>query len=71
MDVLNGAKVSIGNHHPIMFIEIIKSDRATIEEFLSLNGYKLFILNMNLLAIHQNDPVLNSIKIENNVLSIT
>jgi len=71
MDVLNGAKVSIGNHHPILFIEIIKANRSMIEEFLISNGYTLFLLNMNLLAIHQNDPVLNTIKIENNVLSVS
>jgi FkbM family methyltransferase len=71
MDVLIGAKVSIGNHRPIMFIEIIKSNRSMIEEFLISNGYKLFLMNMNLLAIHQSDPVLNSIRMENNVLSVT
>jgi FkbM family methyltransferase len=71
IDVLTGAKVTVGNYHPIMFIEIIKSNRSMIEEFLISNGYTLFLLNMNLLAIHQHDPVLNSIKIENNVLSVT
>jgi FkbM family methyltransferase len=71
IEVLNGAKVSIGANHPIMFIEIVKSNRSMIEEFLISNGYKLFLLNMNMLAIHQNDPVLHNIKIENNILSVT
>lgn len=70
-EVLNGASVSIGENHPIMFIEIIKSKRSMIEEFLITHGYKLFLININILAIHQDDPVLANIKIENNILSVT
>jgi FkbM family methyltransferase len=70
-DVLDGARVSIKNHHPIMMIEIIKSDRSKIEKFLVENGYSFFRMGMNLVAIHQEDPVSNSIKVENDILFMT
>ena len=62
-DVLYGAKVSIKNNHPIMLIEIIKSDKNKIVSFLEENKYKLFPLGINLLAIHQDDPTLKTIKV--------
>jgi FkbM family methyltransferase len=69
-DVLDGAKVAIKNNHPIMMIEIIKSDKSNIEKFLLEVGYKFFPMGINLLAIHQDDPVLKNIKLENGVLML-
>lgn len=69
-DVLEGAKVSIMNHHPMMMIEIIKSDRIKIEKFLFEMGYTCFPLGINLLAIHQTDPILGRISFENNNLTL-
>jgi len=70
-DVLAGAKKSIKNNHPIMIIEIIKSDKAKIEKFVEGHGYEIFPMGINLLAIHQDDPTLSSIKMENGTLWLT
>ena len=70
-DVLEGAKVSIKNSHPIMMIEIIKSDQQSIENFLLQMGYKFFSIGINLLAIHEGDPILATIKIDGGMLTLT
>jgi hypothetical protein len=70
-DVLDGAKIAIKNNHPIMMIEIIKSDKLKIEKYLLEVGYKFFPMGINLLAIHQDDPGLKDIKIENGALILT
>jgi len=67
-EVLEGAKNSIQKNNPIMLIEIIKSDKNSIESFLNECGYKHFLLGINLLAIHLNDPILKSIKVENDAV---
>ena len=67
-EVLEGAIEIIKKNHPIMMIEIIKSSRDNIEKFLEANGYKHFEMGLNLLCIHQNDPTLKSIKLENGTL---
>jgi len=70
-DVLDGAKESIKNNHPVMIIEILKSDKFKIETFLLELGYKFFTIGINLWAIHQDDPAFKNIKLENGVLTLT
>ena len=67
-EVLEGANKIIARNNPIMMIEIIKSNKINIEKLLQINGYKFFEMGLNLLAIHQDDPTLKSIKLENEVL---
>ncbi len=69
-DVLEGAEDTINNYHPIVMIEIIKSDQSRVEKFLLESGYQLFPMGINILAIHQNDPTLSNIKFENGVLML-
>lgn len=63
-EVLEGAESSIKQHRPVMIIEIIKSDRQKIEQFLRDSEYKIYPMGINLLAIHAADPVNNSIRYE-------
>ncbi|WP_277986426.1 FkbM family methyltransferase [Rhodocyclus gracilis] len=67
-EVLDGAKKSIEKYRPIVMIEVIKSDRTNIENYFVSRGYKVFQMGMNDLAIHQDDPTLASVSIENGVL---
>lgn len=60
--MLEGAKSSINHNHPIMMIEIIKSDQSKIENLF---------LGIGLLAIHRYDPVLKNIKFVNGILEFT
>lgn len=56
LDVLKGAASVIEKNHPVMFIEIIKSDQDQLTAYLTDRGYKLFPHGGNVLAIHQADP---------------
>ncbi|GAB3268390.1 hypothetical protein GCM10027296_47570 [Chitinimonas naiadis] len=57
MDALMGAERAITNHKPQMLIEKLKSDEAGIRSFLEDRGYKILQLGINLLAVHESDPV--------------
>ncbi|MEX3930532.1 FkbM family methyltransferase [Paraburkholderia phymatum] len=70
LDVLRGGREVIERHRPIMLIEIIKSDRAAIESFLTTLGYRLIPYGIDMLAIHESDPSLQQIRIDGNVLSV-
>jgi len=69
-EVLQGAKGLINQFHPIMLIESIKSDTAALNAFLEQTGYTIFSIGINLLAVHKDDSSLQSIIIQNNVLSL-
>lgn len=62
IEVLRGSKEAISRFHPIMIIEIIKSDADAIEGFLVELGYKIFFLGISILAIHMDDPTLEEIQ---------
>ena len=65
-DVLEGSKDAISKFKPIMIIEIIKSNKDKLLSFLEPMGYFIYPLGINLLAIHKEDPVNSSIKIDSN-----
>jgi hypothetical protein len=64
MEALLGAASSIERHRPQMLIEKIKSDEGEISEFLIDAGYQLIPIGINILAIHQSDPVQAQLKFE-------
>lgn len=64
-DVLQGASQTLATLHPVLLLEIIKSDKNQIERVLAGHGYRLFMLGINLLAVHEQDPLLGQIKAEN------
>jgi hypothetical protein len=70
-EVLDGAKESIMKNHPIMLIETIKSNKNNINKFLEIKGYRFLEVGLNYLAIHQDDPTLKNIKIDNGTLWIS
>ena len=63
IEVLRGSQETLEEFNPIMLIEIIKSDREEITNFLLTLGYKTFNAGINILAIHENDPTLAQIKV--------
>jgi FkbM family methyltransferase len=69
-DVLKGAAESIAAHSPIMMIEILKTDKTTIERMLLTVGYKCYVLGYMLLAVHTNDPLARNMRFENGALSL-
>ena len=56
MEALRGARRTLTQHHPVLLVEVIKSDRAAIEAFLGELGYGVHDLVMNVLAVHKSDP---------------
>jgi FkbM family methyltransferase len=63
MEALVGGEKSINAHKPILMIEKIKSDESEIRKFVEKFGYKIFPLGINLVAVHQDDPVSNQIEV--------
>ncbi len=62
LEVLEGARNSIGQHHPIMVIEKIKTDEQALRRLLADAGYRVFVSGLNLVAIHPDDPTLKIVR---------
>ncbi|HKT97413.1 MAG TPA: FkbM family methyltransferase [Paraburkholderia sp.] len=71
VEVLRGASATLEKHHPILLVEIIKSDRSAIESMLGEHGYRLFPAGVNLIAVHASDPVLQHLRHQDGVTSLT
>mgnify|MGYP001645040635 FL=1 len=63
IEVLDGASESIAKNKPIMLVEILKTGRDKIVDFFKDLNYEFFIEDINLLAVHKNDPVLDRLKV--------
>jgi FkbM family methyltransferase len=63
MEALQGAADSISRCKPQMMIEKIKSNENHITEFLKAQGYVIFGLGINILAIHESDPTSKQVKV--------
>ena len=57
MEALQGARASIAHLRPYLLIEKIKSNEEAIVDFVSEFGYRTFPLGINILAVHESDPV--------------
>lgn len=68
VDVLNGAKQTLQKHKPIMFVEVLKTHPDLITNILHGLGYKTFPMAPNIVAIHESDPALAGLRIENGVM---
>jgi FkbM family methyltransferase len=53
---LAGASETIERCKPVLCVEVLKSDRAKITEFIGAFGYKIFSTGLNVVAIHPSDP---------------
>lgn len=69
-EVLAGAENLIKQHHPMMSIEVIKSDQVRLVDFLTRRGYSVFPFQLNVLAVHKTDACLKHIKYENKALKL-
>lgn len=61
VEALQGAAETIARCKPILFVETIKSDKATISAALRNEGYRVLPNGMNILAVHESDKTLESI----------
>jgi FkbM family methyltransferase len=69
-DVLIGAEKTIQKHKPIMLIEHIKSDLNKMTQWLKNWNYKFHVIGINVLAIHETDPIHQHLTIEGNYIKV-
>jgi FkbM family methyltransferase len=65
LEALHGAKKTILKYKPIMGIECIKLDIATLKELLQSWGYLVCQIGINMYCVHSGDVVLFQIRQEN------
>lgn len=70
LDVLDGARETIARCKPIMVIEIIKTDVVAVRALLQEFGYRTFPLGINVLVVHESDPTLNKLALNNGNLNL-
>lgn len=70
VEVLRGARETLARTHPIIFAEIIKTDRAELVAELIGHDYQIFQMGMNMLGVHQADPTLTLIHESEGVISL-
>jgi FkbM family methyltransferase len=56
LEALQGAIHTLRTHKPILLVEHIKAVPHTIQPFLEGLGYRCFITDMNIVAVHNDDP---------------
>ena len=69
-EVLAGAADTLERHRPVMWIEILKSDREELAEYLKKKSYALFVVGMNMLAVHQDDPIIGRLEYTTDYLKL-
>jgi FkbM family methyltransferase len=69
-EVLSGAEKTINLYRPLIIIEILKSDRNEITDFLRVHGYRYYAFAGNLIAVHENDPTAAGISASAGVLTV-
>lgn len=61
-EVLAGAMETIKRCKPVLFIEVLKSDQNAIAKTLNALGYKFFPHGINVVALHDSDPVAHAMQ---------
>lgn len=71
LDVLEGAKATIRRCTPVMVIDIIKTGAAAVKTLLHESGYRTYAMGINLLAVHEVDPVQKRLRVSNGNLNLS
>lgn len=71
LDVLAGADRALRELKPQILVEVLKSDGDKIARVLEGNGYSLYPMGLNLLAIHASDPVRSRLRMQGGILSFS
>lgn len=62
LEALEGAREMIAVHRPILLIERIKSNGELLHALLTAHGYDVVEAGINLLCIHNDDPVRSQLR---------
>ena len=68
LDALSGGATCVGKHHPMLLIEMVKTDKHKLREWLQNMDYSVFDAGLNFLAIHRTDLCLPHLQIEDQAL---
>lgn len=69
-EVLAGARETLRRCRPLLLVEVIKSDFEALREQLFDLGYEVYVLGINLLAVHVDDPIFDRVQVEGNVFTL-
>ena len=69
-EVLDGSVKTIDALKPVLLIEHIKSNKGKLVDFLSSRNYSLIELGINILAIHNEDPLSRDVSTAGNTFKI-
>lgn len=70
LEVLQGAGETLAALRPVLVVEVIKSDRTQIESLLLGRGYRWFPVGINLLALHEGDPLVDDVRVDDGRLAL-
>ncbi len=62
IEALQGAAGALERTRPVLIVESIKSDKARLGQILKGLGYRLFEMEINVLAVHESDPTASHMK---------
>ena len=60
-EALQGAAKCIAAHRPVLFVEMVKTDKGKLRAWLEGAGYVLFEAGMSFLAVHNSDKCLGDL----------
>jgi len=58
LESLAGGENSIKRYRPVMVVEKIKSNEGELVSFMHSHGYSVYPLGINILAVHNDDPII-------------
>lgn len=64
LDALAGGAKSIDKHHPILLVEMTKTDKSGLRAWLESHDYSMYDVGMNFLAFHKSDKCLAHVRIQ-------
>jgi FkbM family methyltransferase len=62
MEVLDGARQTVGRCLPILVVEHIKTDMTALDAYFDNFGYSRFVHGLDTVAIHPSDPTLQELQ---------
>jgi FkbM family methyltransferase len=62
IEAIDGAAATIARCRPILIVESIKSDKARLRQTIEQQGYRVFEVGLNLVAVHADDKTLTHVR---------
>ncbi|HUX65939.1 MAG TPA: FkbM family methyltransferase [Terriglobales bacterium] len=62
LEVLEGARQALARWRPMLIVEALKGDKARLQPWLEAQGYKVWAMGPNYVAVHATDPAAEQIR---------